>query len=92
VYLFDIGMGSPSSKPPTQNGNNEDQDLNQMIEQLQTQLGGKKRRIREKEELMERELQQQRQYNNRFQEELNKREVTIWFLGNFQFSTKIVRL
>ena len=68
-------FGSPSSKPPTQNGNNEDQDLNQMIEQLQTQLGEKKRRIREKEELVERELQQQRQYNNRFQEELDKRET-----------------
>jgi hypothetical protein len=46
-YEYDLrskgvgGFGSPSSKPPTQNGNNEDQDLNQMIEQLQAQLGEK---------------------------------------------------
>ena len=56
-----------------------------MIEQLQTQLGGKKRRIREKEELMERELQQQRQHNNRFQEELDKRETEIRQLSESQY-------
>ena len=33
------GFGSPSSRPPTQDGDNEDHDLNQMIEQLQNQLG-----------------------------------------------------
>jgi len=36
------GFGSPSSRPPTQD---EDHDLNQMIEQLQNQLGEEKRRI-----------------------------------------------
>jgi len=89
-YEYDLrskgvgGFGSPSSKPPTQNGNNEDQDLNQMIEQLQNQLRENKRRIREKEELMERELQQQRQHNNRFQEKLDKRETEIRQLSESQ--------
>ena len=52
-------FGSLNSIPAAQDGNNEDQDLKQMIEQLQNQLGEEKRRIREKEELMEQELQQQ---------------------------------
>ena len=54
-----------------------------MIEQLQNQLGENKRRIREKEELMERELQQ-RQHNNRFQEALDKRETEIRQLSESQ--------
>ena len=71
------GFGSPSSRPPTQDGDNEDHDLNQMIEQLQNQLGAEKRRIREREEPMDRELEQQIQHNNWFQAELDKRETII---------------
>jgi len=78
------GFGPPSSRPPTQDGDNEDHDLNQMIEQIQNQLREEKRRIRETEELMERELQQQRQHNNRLQAELDKRETVIRQLSESQ--------
>ena len=66
------GFGSPSSRPPTQDGDNKDHDLYQMVEQLQNQLGEEKRRIRETEELMEREIQQQIQHNNKLNQNWTK--------------------
>jgi hypothetical protein len=78
------GFGSPSSRPPTQDGDNKDHDLYQMVEQLQNQLGEEKRRIRETEELMEREIQQQIQHNNKLQSELDKRETIIRQLSESQ--------
>jgi len=55
-----------------------------MVEQLQNQLGEEKRRIRETEELMEREIQQQIQHNNMLQAELDKRETIIRQLSESQ--------
>ena len=78
------GFESPSSRPPAQDGDNEDHDLNQIVEQLQNQLAEEKRRIRQTEELMEWELQQQIQHNNRLQAELDKRETIIRQLSESQ--------
>jgi hypothetical protein len=53
-YEYDLrskgvgGFGSLGSRPPTQDGDNEDHDLNQIMEELQNQLGEEKRRIRER--------------------------------------------